>query len=85
MRKYRAAARHATWYDEEGDPPLYKSLHKVRSRRSPGVDDEENAAHVPTSVLENQTTNSVVLNRRSRLLSDYNVPLVGFASRGVSL
>lgn len=50
LDKYRAAAKRAAWYDEEGGQPNYNPFRKIRTRtKDVGQGDEESALRVPTN------------------------------------
>ncbi|CAD6579685.1 MAG: hypothetical protein ASARMPRED_009220 [Alectoria sarmentosa] len=77
MHRYRAAAKHAAWYDEEGDPnPNYNPFRKIRTRNKDlNHDDEENGLRpLPMNRSESQLTPSIELQRRSQTLEILQQP-----------
>ena len=75
--RYRAAAKHAAWYDEEGDPnPNYNPFRKIRTRNKDlNHDDEENGLRpLPMNRSESQLTPSIELQRRSQTLEILQQP-----------
>ncbi|KAL8720931.1 MAG: hypothetical protein Q9225_002287 [Loekoesia sp. 1 TL-2023] len=67
MHKYRSSARHAAWYQEEGEPTNFNPFGKFRARREGLTDnDEENAYRTRTNQSESQVPTSIELNRRSQ-------------------
>lgn len=77
MHKYRAAAKHAAWYNEEDDPnPNYNPFRKTRTRnKDASRNDEENGLRPPPiNRSESQLNSSIELQRRSQTLETFQQP-----------
>ena len=74
LDKYRAAARNAAWYDEEGDPPTYNPFRKIHKRRPPFCGDEENGHPLTHHQSEGNALDSVQRQRRSQIIGEYGEP-----------
>jgi Ca2+:H+ antiporter len=72
--KYRAAARNAAWYDEEGDPPTYNPFRKIHKRVAPVVGDEEHGHPLTQHKSEADALDAVHKQRRSQILEEYPEP-----------
>jgi len=66
LDKYRAAARNAAWYDEEGDPPTYNPFRKIHQRITP-VGDEENGHRLTQHNSEGNVLDGLYQQRRSQI------------------
>ena len=74
--KYRAAAKQAAWYDEEGDSPNYNPFRKTRTRnRDAGQADAESGLQPAlTHRSESQITPVIEQQRRSQIQDTIHQP-----------